>query len=611
MLRTARSPPSLKTLVASRSIWLSRMYGRDIKGANLLVTKDGQVKLADFGVARKLSDVAQSASVVGTPYWMAPEIIQMSAFTTASDIWSLGCTIIELINGEPPHYDLAPISALYRIVQDPRPPFPKDISPLLVDFLSRCFTRDPDKRATAAQLRKVRCGAGFTACSFSSTAILNQLTFSFRTLSMIGCVSSPDRSRILEAIRAPLLNASHSSQFDNFKPKPIRCLKARMAIFRRRHLRTSTPVTPFLQGAAETIISSAAFRVMFVTEPLARASRSAQLGRVEGAQSSRSSSFSVGSVAERKPSINNQASLPQMPAYRGNLVELHGKELRGAIESSPSRQRTGAALHSPQRRPAEGLGHSGADREVSSDSASSLSHSHTYLSLPSAHLTQSPLLGGDKARLAAPAPAADGSGDARRLQDEVVRLNKSMAQTGANGLQPQCMGTAFDHDVFGRSSPKPYKICLPGSDGYANGGGDAPLSGYLWKRGSGWRSLTYQRRFVYLANDCLCYRAKAPVRAALLTISPDITLGTSSGVCLPILRQANRCGAAYHSFAQFEDLCSLLQTVEQGVLDGSSDKRIDLASVLNVRVHSKLKFEFELVCISRSFRLRAPSAQVG
>ena len=91
---------------------------RDIKGANLLITKDGKVKLADFGVARKLTDSrAQSTSVVGTPYWMAPEVIQMKSFTTASDIWSLGCTILELVNGEPPYYDLKPITALYRIVQ--------------------------------------------------------------------------------------------------------------------------------------------------------------------------------------------------------------------------------------------------------------------------------------------------------------------------------------------------------------------------------------------------------------------------------------------------------------------------------------------------------------
>ncbi|KAJ1636274.1 kinase-like domain-containing protein [Pavlovales sp. CCMP2436] len=92
---------------------------RDIKGANILITKEGTVKLADFGVAARVADDSdRSNSVVGTPYWMAPEIIKMSGFTTASDIWSLGCTCIELLNGEPPYFDLAPMSALYRIVQD-------------------------------------------------------------------------------------------------------------------------------------------------------------------------------------------------------------------------------------------------------------------------------------------------------------------------------------------------------------------------------------------------------------------------------------------------------------------------------------------------------------
>jgi serine/threonine protein kinase len=129
---------------------------RDIKGANLLITKEGQVKLADFGVARKLTDSSEqpsAASVAGTPYWMAPEVVEMSSFTTASDIWSLGCTIVELLTAEPPYYDLKPIPALYRIVQDAQPPLPSDLSPESRAFLGMCFTRDPKQRPSASQLR--------------------------------------------------------------------------------------------------------------------------------------------------------------------------------------------------------------------------------------------------------------------------------------------------------------------------------------------------------------------------------------------------------------------------------------------------------------------------
>jgi serine/threonine protein kinase len=76
---------------------------RDIKGANILTTKDGVVKLADFGVAKQFSETTKQSSVVGTPYWMAPEIInieeQNANTTPACDIWSLGCTIIELLTG--------------------------------------------------------------------------------------------------------------------------------------------------------------------------------------------------------------------------------------------------------------------------------------------------------------------------------------------------------------------------------------------------------------------------------------------------------------------------------------------------------------------------------
>ncbi|KAG0358978.1 hypothetical protein BGZ54_010196, partial [Gamsiella multidivaricata] len=126
---------------------------RDIKGANILATKDGLVKLADFGVATLSNDVGDM-SVAGTPYWMAPEIIELSGATTASDIWSVGCTVIELLDGEPPYHDLPPMGALYRIVQDDHPPIPESVSAIVRDFLMQCFQKDCNLRVSAKKLSK-------------------------------------------------------------------------------------------------------------------------------------------------------------------------------------------------------------------------------------------------------------------------------------------------------------------------------------------------------------------------------------------------------------------------------------------------------------------------
>ena len=93
---------------------------------------------------------------IGTPYWMAPEIIEMAGPTTACDIWSVGCTIIELLTGKPPYYDIAPMAALYRIVQDDQPPLPEGISPALEDFLSKCFKKEPVLRMSASELLRHR-----------------------------------------------------------------------------------------------------------------------------------------------------------------------------------------------------------------------------------------------------------------------------------------------------------------------------------------------------------------------------------------------------------------------------------------------------------------------
>ncbi|OQD77208.1 hypothetical protein PENDEC_c003G01810 [Penicillium decumbens] len=126
---------------------------RDIKGANILTTKEGLVKLADFGVASRTTGLSES-SVVGTPYWMAPEVIELSGATTASDIWSLGCTVIELLDGKPPYHNLQPMPALFRIVNDDHPPLPQGASPAVKDFLMQCFQKDPNLRVSARKLLK-------------------------------------------------------------------------------------------------------------------------------------------------------------------------------------------------------------------------------------------------------------------------------------------------------------------------------------------------------------------------------------------------------------------------------------------------------------------------
>jgi serine/threonine protein kinase len=156
----------LLLLVGLRVIGLQILWGlqylheqgvihRDIKAANILTTKDGQVKLADFGVAklsRSFGDENAEADVAGSPYWMAPELISSETASSSADIWSLGCTIIELLTGKPPYFDMQPFAAMYQIVQANHPPFPDNISPELTDFLLKCFQHNPAERATASEL---------------------------------------------------------------------------------------------------------------------------------------------------------------------------------------------------------------------------------------------------------------------------------------------------------------------------------------------------------------------------------------------------------------------------------------------------------------------------
>ncbi|CAO3621895.1 unnamed protein product [Cunninghamella blakesleeana] len=126
----------------------------DLKAANILTTKTGDVKLTDFGVSLNLKiKTDETENVAGTPNWMAPEVIELKGASTKSDIWSLGCTLIELVSGKPPYSNLVAMSAMFRIVEDEYPPLPKNISEEMKSFLLCCFQKNPDNRPTATQLK--------------------------------------------------------------------------------------------------------------------------------------------------------------------------------------------------------------------------------------------------------------------------------------------------------------------------------------------------------------------------------------------------------------------------------------------------------------------------
>jgi len=128
---------------------------RDIKGENILFTGDGTVKLIDFGAAAGLqAPSAKRKTIVGTPYWMAPELIEEQGYDYKVDIWSLGITAIELAEKLPPHFRIKPMTALFKIVQAPAPTlsFPQRWSKEFNDFISKCLNKDPDKRLSAKEL---------------------------------------------------------------------------------------------------------------------------------------------------------------------------------------------------------------------------------------------------------------------------------------------------------------------------------------------------------------------------------------------------------------------------------------------------------------------------
>ncbi|KAG8138714.1 hypothetical protein E2320_001503, partial [Naja naja] len=129
---------------------------RDIKGANILRDSVGNVKLGDFGASKRIQTICMSGtgikSVTGTPYWMSPEVISGEGYGRKADVWSLGCTVVEMLNEKPPWAEYEAMAAIFKIATQPtKPQLPDGVSEYCRNFLKLIFVEEK-RRPTAEDL---------------------------------------------------------------------------------------------------------------------------------------------------------------------------------------------------------------------------------------------------------------------------------------------------------------------------------------------------------------------------------------------------------------------------------------------------------------------------
>lgn len=192
-----------QSLMGLEYLHKTKKIHRDIKSGNILLTDDGLCKLADFGVSAELSNtMAKAKTMIGTPYFMAPEVLMNTDYDAKADIWSMGITAYELAVGQPPLADVHPMRAIFQIPNSPPPRLPEDLefSPQFQQFIECCLQKAPAERLSAGDMMKLPFFNEVRSEAASVKVVLELLQ---------RCKTAIDQWRMLDAEEQAMQNANN------------------------------------------------------------------------------------------------------------------------------------------------------------------------------------------------------------------------------------------------------------------------------------------------------------------------------------------------------------------------------------------------------------------